>query len=247
MAIEALTMGTLKSRIHQSLANTGTVDANLASDLGWHINAVIRDIVQKTEHPAFRVEATASFVSGTNVKALADDVSSVIEGTVRHSADDYLPLQWFDYEEMLRVNPRFLVTTNDGRPRHWTLRNRDATTGLLQMLVSPVPDANYDIKYYYHAYPTSVISAADGTEIDKRFPREFAHLILDGVLLKYAEYLTPTKLAYHQQAYAQGVREFLSRMNAVTGVVNQQRPYRTPAMGGANRTLDVRLTGTIHD
>jgi len=234
VSVESLTVGKVAGMVFQRIANTTTVASNLTSTIKFAINAGIRELVCDTCHGAFRTEATISAVVSTADYALPADFYKLIPFTLRHTTSPYEPLIFLkqqDYE--FCFGPTAFATA--ARPRNYGIRGANASTGLWQLRLFPTPVRDYTLNYWYHAIPSNCSEAADGTEIDPRFPREYGHYIVEAALAHLPSFLSSEELTVSRGLVEEGKKRLMSSVYPMDAPYEQKGRY--PINQGVNRQI----------
>ena len=229
MAVEAVTVGTLVSRVAFHLTNSATADTTMGNEIKFALGYTLREMVRITNYAGFRVESTvsATLVGGADYK-IADDVREVIYPSVRLTSPDpvplsYLPQQYYDGSTL----PLWLTST--GTPKHYTIVNRStagADGGALKIRLYPPPSGNFTVAYRYHGIPTAITSAtADGTELDQRYPRDHVEALVLGACLRFPQYLSSEQREDFRFQHEKALREMQNQADAHDGLYYQQQPY----------------------
>lgn len=229
MAVESVTVGTLVSRVSFRLTNMSTAPTSpvdLATEIKWALNETLRDLMNECpEHPAFLVEYTFSTSSQDN--SLPDALIGLSGHSVRHNATPYTRLNYLPPLEVDRRAPALANTSTTGRPQLYTFLGRKTSdnTGDFVLRLYPSPDTSYSLILRYYAISTSISSASDGTELDRRFPRECVQALVYGACLHFPHYLSASQLAETQALYARALQRFQETAKPVKGVAYHSKVY----------------------
>jgi len=231
MAVESVTIGDIVNSVRfaiQSKQSTlGTdFDAEITKAISW----TLRDLVSKTNHPAYRTESTFTCVVGTRDNALAADVERIIEPGVRFDAAPFTTLKYDEQQDFDEAHGRAVFTSNQ-RPFSYTLRGRDSTTGYWSLRLLQPPDDTYVIRYNYLAIPTNHKSSSSGTELDPRFPRAHWQGLVFGALTAFPQYLGQDQTQLYAAKYQEVIRAMSDRAAPVIGDAPQGEAYRAGFMG----------------
>ena len=225
MAQETITVGTLVGRTSFHLTGSATADTAMATEIKWALNSVLRDMVASSDHPAFRTNATFNTASGTQDYDTEDDFYRIIEPTMKFTAAPKYTLKWLDQQEWDRLEGDQVNSSNQ-RPYHYTIRHRDASSGLFQLRFFPTPDAIYAMSYDYFAHPVDQSAAADNTTVDPRFPATFHRALYIGAATLFPQYLNRDQLAMFKAEFEQAKKDMRTKSSPVTGMTHRQKPYR---------------------
>lgn len=236
MAVESVTVGTLVSRVSFRLTNSSTAPTtpiDLSTEIKWALNEAMRDLMNECpEHPAFLIEYTFSTSSQDN--NLPDALIGLSGHSVRHNASPYTRLEYLPPLEVDRQAPALANSSTTGRPQLYTFLGRKTSdsTGDFVLRVYPAPDTSYSLILRYYSITTSIAGAADGTELDRRFPREAVQTLVYGACLHFPHYLSASQLAETRELYARGLQRFLESAKPVKGIAYQSKPYGTGMASG---------------
>jgi len=223
MAVTSVTVGDIVESVSFQLINTITPDSSLASEIRKNIGYVMQVMAQKSDMPAFRVEATLSLVDGTADYDLPADCEKVVTDSLYYDTSPRYQLK--EYRERDRIDWGLQESlSSKQRPFAYTISNRDSSDGLWQIRFIATPDASYTVRYTYFASPTPVLGGtSDATEIDYRFPRLFHQGIVSGVIASMGtNFIDGNQLQAHEAKFNQAMADM--------------RRSQKPSAGGTNKS-----------
>jgi len=223
-AVESITVGDLVSDVRFILTNSSAADSDLDTQIKVWLNATMRDMIARSEHPSFTMEDVMKLSAGTQDYDLPGDYGRMIEPGVRHfrEGDSMLTVKYitqptYDEHEGARW------WTDTGIPTHYTFTGREKETqGTFKVRFFPIPDEPYQIKYSYYGIPENIRAAADSVEIDRRFPRELVHVLVTGTCLYFPKYLAG-HLATYKEKYAEALASLQRNSRPLVGGYQQSR------------------------
>jgi hypothetical protein len=241
MAVESRTIGDLVSRVHFHLANTANASSELKTEIKWALYYSMLQMVTETDHPAYEAESTVSAATSTADYELAADFQRIIEPGVKHDSPPQETLHMLDQQRHDELEGDRLFE-GENRPRFYIMKGRartaSSTTGHQIMRLVPTPETTYTINYSYFAKPVDQSAAADGDELDQRFPREFVDGIIDGALWKLRQFLTREQSESAFVSFNEWKGKMRKAAKSYTGRVFKARRY-----GGAPQFPGYRPTG----
>ena len=247
MTVESRTLGDLVSRVSFILTNSATAPTALATEIKWALNWAMRELFATHDFPSFKVETTLSTANGTADYALPDDFVKIIEPGLYFDASPRETLHYYEEQDRVELGLMELYSTAR-KPEWWTIRGRSTTTGAFQLRLLPTPDATYSIRYTYYAHPALLAGQADGTEIDRRYPREMDEALVTLAALnpQFTAYL----LADQQQTlflkYQKFIQDVPRRSRPVVGIAHYLKAYRSHGGQGHEYFWPYPVTGTVH-
>lgn len=187
-------LASFKSLVQDELENTGTEFSGVLDDL---IRIVEREIYIGLGN-SFITRFTYDCLTAPTAKfAVANQRYIDIPGAldlesiyVANSSDPLLPdgwrqLQLRDQEWLDTAYGKLTVTSQyTGRPKYYAIyqnQQTDDNPTALRVLLAPVPNINYLVRYTYYAYPTSLVdspSDVQGTYISNNY----TNVLLYGVM-----------------------------------------------------------------
>jgi len=238
MAQETITVGTCVARVSFMLTGNATPDSALDTEIKWALNSALRDMVSTSDHPAFRATATFNTASGTQDYDAAAAFYRIIEPSMKFTAAPKWTIKWLDQQEWDRIEGDQINASNQ-RPYYYTIRHRDATTGLFQIRFFPTPDATYAMSYGYFEQPVDQSAAADGTTVDPRFPAEFHRALFMGAAAQFPQYLKPDQLLVYTKDFENAKRAMRQKSSPVVGRQHRLKSYRNTPGGPASYTYSL--------
>jgi hypothetical protein len=227
MAIESITLGTLTNRISFLLTNSASPDTDRVPEYRWAVHTALRELVSRAELTAFRVDSSFATANGTADYYLADDFCRMLEPGVYFAAADYRTL--YEMTEMEFRSYELERTQQTGDPRNYLLRERNASTGLMQVRLWPTPTSVRTIKYHYLTYPAKVYDGNDATIIDKRLPAEYHHHLLDGAMYYFTrEMNTVSEYEVFARRWEQCIAEAKAKNTPTISRAQSRVPYQGP-------------------
>lgn len=227
MPIKSVTVGDLVDSVAFHLTNVTATTAGsdfekeIKKHLGWTMEALLR----KSYMPAFRTDAQLSLVDGTQDYDLPDDFEAIIESTVYYDASPRETVQYYEEQERIAYEWQERLSTED-KPCFYTIRDRDATSGLYQIRFVPTPDASYTVNYTYFAMPATIDdSTSDGTDLDVRYPRNMIDGLVKGTCLCFPQYLSTDQAIAYERKYRETQADIRRRQDPVKGYARQNSPY----------------------
>lgn len=227
MARPVVTVGEIVESVSFQLINTITPDSSLASEIRKNIGYVMQVMIQKSDMPAFRVEATLSLVDGTSDYDLPDDFESIVEPGVYYDTSPRYTLRYYREQDRIDWGLQEQLSSKQ-QPYHYTIRNRDSTSGDWQIRFVATPDASYTVRYTYFASPTPVVgTTSDATEIDTRFPTALSQGIVSGVIASMgANFIDVNMVQLHEAKFNQAMSDMRRNQDPVTGNTNQTERWK---------------------
>lgn len=246
MAQETITVGTCVSRVSFMLTGNATADSALATEIKWALNSSLRDMVSMSDHPAFRKTATFNTVDGTQDYDAANDFYRFIHPSMKFTASPKWTLNWINQQEWDRMEGD-QSNSSKQRPYHYTVRHRDATSGLYQIRFFPIPDAIYAMSYGYFSIPADQSAASDGTTVDPRFPAEFHRALFSGAATLFPQYLKPDQLVVYVKFFEEAKRAMRTKSSPVVGRQQKLKSYRPHMSGSSSNTYSLAGSGDYLD
>lgn len=243
MAYQTVTVSTMVSRVSHMLSNNATADSNLSTEIKWALEDNVNRLAFKADLAAFRKEATVNTATNTTDYELPIDFYRMIEPGVKFAADPLWSLEWYDQQDFDRYDGDWRLQ-NASRPRMYTVRGRDETSGRYILRVHPKPDQSYLLKMPYFSVPARIATAADSDLIDKRFPPMFWRTIQFGAALDFPQYLSAQQDNTYKQKYSEGLLLIQQTSQPVSGRIHQNRRYH-PTRGGSSATWDMSGTDLL--
>lgn len=224
------------------LTNSTTIDATLEDEILKAIGWTIYDLVSKSDLPAFRTEAQFTLADGTSDYDLPADFERIINDTVYF---DSSPREWIPYyEEQQRVKEQWTEWySSEGKPRYFTIRDRDSTTGLYQARFIPTPDTTYTVNYTYFAVPTRINEDTDpdAVQIDVRFPRNLISGLIAGVCCNFPQFLSVDQQQRFEDKYIETMEDIRRKSDPVAGIARQNERFRVSDGRGGRVTWPTSL------
>lgn len=239
MAVLALTVGDIVDSVAFHLTNSTTIDSTLTAEIKKHLGWILYDLVVKSEMAAFRVDATLTLADGTSDYALPADFEKIIDPSMRFTTPDTGTIHYYQEQDRIAGEWQDRMSA-EGKPLRYTIRDRDATTGLFQARFIPTPDATYGVAYTYFASPARVNEdTAAGTEIDPRYPRNLVSGLILGTALCFPQYLSGDQQGVYVAKYRETMSDLRKVGDPVSGVVRNRKRYRaTDYRGGGGNSWD---------
>jgi len=244
MAQETIDNDVIVARASFALTGSATAPSALDTELKFSLNYILRDMVASADHPAFRTTVTFNTADGTQDYATANDFRRIIEPSLKFTAAPKWTLTWLDQQEWDRVHGDQVVSST-ARPYHYTIRHRDATTGLFWLRLWPVPGEILNMSYDYFAIPADISTAADGQALDVRFPAEFHRALWVGMAAQFPQYLDRDQLQVYRADYAQAKRDLRRHATTVVGKQKFLKPYRPASRGRTSITTGLTATDLL--
>lgn len=206
MASETILVDNIVARACERLINTSTVPTELDTRLRWACDDAIRSYVSETRPQDFITTATKSIVAGTSEYACPDDFFEFMPDGVRFDSTDYRKLSYMTREQYDRMGFERMQAT--GNPIYYIPEYRKASDASFYYKLWPTPSANFTLRLYYRAIPTSVraTTSGDGTYLDKRLPTMMVHRLIEGIIMQFPDYLDAGTLAWAEKRWQDAIR-----------------------------------------
>lgn len=227
MAITSVTVGDLVDSVAFHLTNTQATtsgsefEKEIKKHLGWTMEALLR----KSYMPAFRTDAQLTLVDGTSDYALPDDFEAIVEPSLYYDASPRETLCYYEEQDRIAHEWQERLST-EAKPTHYTIRDRDASTGLFQARFIPTPDTTYTVNYSYFAMPAAIQDTTlDDADLDPRFPRNMIDGLVKGTCLCFPQYLSTDQQIAYEKKYRETQADIRRRQDPVEGYARQNSPY----------------------
>jgi hypothetical protein len=225
MAYETITVGDLVGRVSFALSNLSTPDTALTTEIKWALDAALNDFLNKYDHPAFRKEGSVSWVASTVDYDLPEDFYRMIEPSLKYDEDPKYTLAFVEMQEWDRVEGDRWTVVGVDYPRHYTILDRDSTSGLYQIRPLPTPEAARDLTFWYMSMPSPMASASDATVVDRRFPPTLNHLLVEKAITYFPQFVSRDRLDLANMNAMRAEQDLMRLSRPVVGNVHVQRQY----------------------
>lgn len=243
MSAPTRTVDSLVGEVSFALLNLYDPKEELDKAIRFALDACMMEMVEKSNHAAFRKDGSLTTIAGQSTYLLADDYQQMLDGGVKLAASPF---------RTLLFRPEFLHNALErdrdqasGTPMYYWIRNKDAATGLWEMQVWPTPDSAIAISYRYRILPEAIFATAPGSTavIDRRFPSQFIPALVSGAVSKFKKYLSAQDLATRRAEYDTAILDMKSNAIPVSGAQFRRQMDVGPAPFGRLAWRGNPLTG----
>jgi hypothetical protein len=217
------------------------VPAGWQTEIKWALHCALREIIERTEHAAFRTRAVVNLAAATTTYPLPDDFHRMIEEGVKFGTTDFRTLEYISEQDwdakMLDAN------TTQTDPWLYTVLGRKSTTGAAQIKFWPTPGSIRQVSVHYLAFPIKVHDMVNGTSIDARIPPEYHHILVTGALRHLPRYISDSDWQKANGLWEVYVAEARKKSVQVTGQTYQKELYSSGLGAFGLGRVPATLTG----
>ena len=161
-----MTLAELKTLIQSYVENDETTFVATLDDMILNVEERIFELIQ---FDFFRKNVEGSLTAGSRFLTAPDDFVLSFSLAAIDSNGDYHYLNKKHPSFMQEYAPDPTDTSDRGLPLYYGDFDKNLNTGLQEstLIVSPVPDENYEVELHYLHKPTSLTSQTTGTWISK--------------------------------------------------------------------------------
>lgn len=243
MSAQSIYIDDLVGEVSFALLNNYRPHDDIDRAIRFALNSCLMQIVDETNHAAFREDGYFTTVAGTSRYDLAEDYQQIIDESVKMAESPFRTLVFRpEYLHNALERDRDEAT---GSPTHFFVRHRSATTGLWQMQIWPSPDDAYDMTYRYRALPNQIQGTIRGgnSVLDRRFPSESASVLVAGAASKFKKYLSGVDLQAKMLEYRDGIEKMKAKSIPVAGARFRRAMDTGPSAYGRTAWRGDALTG----
>lgn len=207
------------------LLNHEDYDPNTDGQVRKALDAVLQELVAKTQFAAFKKYDSFATVSGTHTYAMPEDFVQCLGYGLQYAATPYTTLDWMTERDFLEGEMERNQSTGD--PVRFFITHKDEDTGYWQFRVHPTPTSARTINRCYLSAPKPILLtvAAGDHVLDPRFPAAQRRGLVCGAALHFPQYLDSQTIASNQDRYLQAIKDMSNKSEPVAGNVLQKRAY----------------------
>ena len=162
-----MTLSELKTLIQNYVENEETTFVNTLNDMIINTEERISELI---EFDYFRKNVTGNLTTGNTYLTAPSDFKLSFSLAIIDSNNDYHYLDKKHTSFMREYSNDAVATSERGRPLYYGDFDKELSTGTdngSTLIVSPVPDVDYNVELHYLYKPTSLTSQTTGTWISK--------------------------------------------------------------------------------
>jgi|SRR5687767_9177509 len=212
------------------ILNHRDYDQNTDTDVRHALDAVLQEMVAKTQFAAFKKYDTFSTANGVHTYRMPDDYVQIVGYGLQYATTPFTTLRWITERSFLEEERERNQST--GEPTEFFITHKDHDDGLWRFRLHPTPNATRVINRCYLSMPTSIrrtVMAGDH-ELDPRFPTQFIKGIASGAAMHFPQYLDQVTLAACEKKYQAAITDMANKSEPTAGITIQKHAY-----GGGGR------------
>ena len=215
-----ITLSELKTLIQNYVENDETTFVNTLDDIIKNTEERIFELIQ---FDYFRKNVTGSLTTGNTYLTAPSDFKLSFSLAVIDSNNDYHYLDKKHTSFMREYSNDAVATSERGRPLYYADFDKELSTGSdngSTLIVSPVPDQDYNVELHYLYEPSSLTSQTNGTWISKNA----RNALLYGCLIEASTFMKgePDILVNYEKRF----QEALGRLTLESDGYNRKDDYR---------------------
>ena len=207
-----MTLAELKTLIQNYVENDETTFVSTLDDMILNAEERIFELIQ---FDFFRKNVTGNLTTGNTYLTAPSDFNLSFSLAIIDSNNDYSYLDKKHPSFMREYSPDPTATSERGRPLYYADFDKELSTGPSNgstLIVSPVPDADYNVELHYLYKPASLTSQTTGTWISENA----RNALLYGCLIEASSFMKlPTdNQTMYEARFGQEVSRLKNRAEA---------------------------------
>lgn len=239
MAVETVTVGSLASKVSDTVWNRTTVPTGATTMIKRALNDALREMTRNAEAFLY-AEADITLVIGTTRYDLPADFHRMVEPGVFMKTSPFRSLKPALKQQYIEEG--WQQNTTKSEPTHYMIPMSDASTGLAQIEFYPIPSTVRTLRIRYVAIPANIESASDSATLDVRIPPTFHNILVYGAIVNLPRMMDRDTLAIYQRKWEAGLGQARAQSGRILGAAMLRRRYDEP--GGRFRPPTTPPTGT---
>lgn len=228
MASEPILVDHLVKGVNFILLNHEEIDPNTDNQVRMALDAVLQEMVIKTQFAAFKKYDTVTVSSGIHTYPMPDDFVQILSYGLQYATTPFRTLDWMTERDFLEGEMERMQDTGD--PVRFFITHKDADDGLWRFRVSPTPSSTRVLNRCYLSMPQSIRLTVPGGdhELDRRFPTQQIRGLICGAATHFPQYLDQVTISVNQNQYMKAIDAMSQKSEPVAGNLLQKRAYGGP-------------------
>lgn len=207
------------------ILNHRSYDENTDTDVRNALDAVLQEMVVRTQFAAFKKYDSFQVQPGVRVYTMPDDFAQILGYGLQFATSPFRMLTWVTEREF--IEGEWERNQAVGDPLRFFITHKDESDGLWRFRVHPTPQTSREINRCYLSMPRGIrrtVYAGDHL-LDPRFPTQFIKGLVSGAALHFPQYLDGTTLQTENQKYERTITDMANKSEPTAGITVQKRAY----------------------